>query len=576
MNSWWIPAVNASEVAFSLLNLALELGAGRQEIEAALAGKVNPSDVLWRRLAKKSRWLLVLDNADDTGTLAVGGRPAGDGNGWLRPAETGLVVVTSRLSGGHGWGACVEDHPLTWLPPEEGAQVLLDLARHAGSEGEAASLSTLVGGLPLALRHAGSHLASPFAQERSFAEYRDALSSQFSELMGGGSSDRETVTSTWELSLHQLAQQGRPQARGLLEVLAWFAPAIEIPIRLLDHQVLESVCDVDDRGAVSNGLSALLSVGLLDVRHDAEARPQWVVVHPLVAEVTRQRALASSEDRGLTHFVLVQRMLAGATLESPLDAGTWPSYSEIIPHVEHMIERHPECPEGQECCPEGFRELVLSCGHYLYVSGQYSRGRELMWRVWNHWKGVRGDRDPHVLSAANRLGSTLTELDENEQARDIFTMVHGHRRSLLGDDHKETLAVANNLAIALKNLKDYKAAREILAATLTHQCRVLGPNSPSSLRSASNLGTVLLRMQEYGEAYGFLCDVLERRQATLGPLHRETLWTEHCLALAMDGLGRRSDARATLLEVVAKYAATIGVEHPDTLLAQESLEGLSG
>ena len=41
-------------------------------------------------------------------------------------------------------------------------------------------------GLPLALHHAGSYLASPFAAEASFEEYEQALSVRFAELMGRG------------------------------------------------------------------------------------------------------------------------------------------------------------------------------------------------------------------------------------------------------------------------------------------------------------------------------------------------------------------------------------------------------
>jgi hypothetical protein len=53
-----------------LLGLAGELGASRGQVEEALAGRLNPSDVLWQQLENTTGWMLVLDNADNPAALA--------------------------------------------------------------------------------------------------------------------------------------------------------------------------------------------------------------------------------------------------------------------------------------------------------------------------------------------------------------------------------------------------------------------------------------------------------------------------------------------------------------------------
>ena len=223
--AWWVPAIDAVSLTQLLLGLAGELGASRGQVEEALAGRLNPSDVLWQQLETTAGWVLVMDNADNPASLGTGGRPANSGSGWLRSTRSGLVLVTSRAGDPEVWGPVAQVHRLEPLDEANGAQVLLDLAPNAGDRTAAQSLSAQLGGLPLALRQAGSYLASSFATAATFAQYQQALSVRFAELMGRGIDDRARVIATWELSLDALAVQGVGQARPLLRVLSCFASA---------------------------------------------------------------------------------------------------------------------------------------------------------------------------------------------------------------------------------------------------------------------------------------------------------------------------------------------------------------
>ena len=150
-SAWWIPAADAVSVTQHLLGLAEELGASRGQVEEALAGRLNPSDVLWQQLENTAGWMLVLDNADNPAALTAGDRPVNSGSGWLRSTRTGLMLVTSRVADPQRWGPIARIVPLESLGEADGAQVLLDLAPGAGDRGEAESLCGQLGGLPLAL-----------------------------------------------------------------------------------------------------------------------------------------------------------------------------------------------------------------------------------------------------------------------------------------------------------------------------------------------------------------------------------------------------------------------------------------
>lgn len=105
--------------------------------------------------------------------------------------------------------------------------MLLDAASRAGTPEKAQELAERLGRLPLALRAAGSYLATPTSRYRTFERYRRALDAELGTLLGAAHQDasrpdvaRTVVRHTWELSLDQLAAEGHVLARPLLRLLA--------------------------------------------------------------------------------------------------------------------------------------------------------------------------------------------------------------------------------------------------------------------------------------------------------------------------------------------------------------------
>ena len=121
--------------------------------------------------------------------LAGAGTCVAEGRGWLRPVagQAGMVLVTSRDGSPASWGSWSRRHRLEMLPADPAAAVLADHAGHhpgLGSEEDARLLAARLGGLPLALKIAGSYLAESAAIPAAFADtgvirtyrqYRDAI-----------------------------------------------------------------------------------------------------------------------------------------------------------------------------------------------------------------------------------------------------------------------------------------------------------------------------------------------------------------------------------------------------------------
>ena len=423
---WWVPAGNAVVLTQRLLGLAGELGASPGQVEKAMAGLVNPSDVLWQQLEASPGWILILDNADDLAALAVGGQEARSGSGWLRRSRAGLVVVTSRVRDRQAWGPVVELHRLETLGEEDGSQVLLDLAPAGGDEDAARSLSARLGGLPLALHHAGSYLSSPFATEVSFKGYERALSARFAELMGRGDDDRAKVIATWELSLAALEAQGAGQARPLLRVLSCFASPEPVPALLLDREVLAGMCGTVIR--VEDGLSGLFSVGLIDTVNPAAGAPSDVKVHRLVAETIRYQAgeelLASLEE--------AVKLLAAATSRlderDPQHANRWLA---VLPHLQALQLFEVQLPAEAEA---SLAQAAGSVSLALVSGGRYVAALDVAESGLERGHGLSGAH-PMVLRLRERRAFARKFLGRYAEAEAEFRQILDARLRVLGPDH---------------------------------------------------------------------------------------------------------------------------------------------
>lgn len=254
------------------------------------------------------------------------------------------MLVTSRVGDPQRWGPVARIVPLESLGDLDGARVLLDLAPGAGDRADAESLSGQLGGLPLALHQAGSYLASPFAAEATFNQYRQALSVRFGELMGRGDQDRAKVIATWELSLDALAAQGIGQARLLLRVLSCFASAVPVPPLLLDSDVLAQLCG--GTAGAEDGLSGLSSAGLISRVLSPQAGVlAGLKVHPLVAQTIRYRA-ADVLPESLEAAVRLLSSAAGKLkVDDPGQAADW---LLLVPHLRMLLSSDARLPAGAE------------------------------------------------------------------------------------------------------------------------------------------------------------------------------------------------------------------------------------
>jgi hypothetical protein len=472
---WWVAAADERSVTVSLLDLAADLGAQPAEVAQAGAGQRDAADLLWRYLEQRAPWLLVFDGADNPAALA--------GPGWLRSTQGGLIVITSRNTDGRAWGRHAELHPVEPLGPAEGGRVLTDLAPRAGSAAQAAALSARLGGLPLAVRHAGCLLATAAVGRgragtdgagEAIAGYASALDER------GGTAGGDVVAGTRELALEALAAGGRPRARALLRVLCCLAPATVIPAAMLDMDVLGRACGGDAELA-KKGLRALSQVGLVD------SQDAGVTVHRLVCESSRvYTGEAAARAGGIAVAMLAA---AAARLDARAD---WPAWVALQPHVSAVY--------GYLGGALGADSLAALTGVAAATALAFSRAGRT---------AAAAELATEALRHARRLGA-------------------GHE-AVLGLCDAVALGTGYRLARLLARQGQYEAAERSLRELLDAQQRTLGPDHPSTLTARHEFGLVLAQRGQYARAAREFADLLSTRARVLGPEHRDTRFTRRWL-----------------------------------------------
>jgi Tetratricopeptide repeat len=386
--------------------------------------------------------------------------------------DRGLVVVTSRDGAAASWGRWCSRHRVGPLPAPDAAVMLADYAggvERIGSAEDLVVLAGRLGGLPLAVKIAGSYLAAAarvpavFAEEgtvRTCREYLAALEGwDLAAVFPAGTAGpvtaeaaRGLVGRAWELTLDLLEGRGMPEARAVLRLLACFADA-PVPCELLLHP--GAFTGVGPLAGVSGArvwqaLTALADHGLADL--GTSGAPGGIAVarlHPLVRDASRPAA--GSMDQ-LAFLGLAARLLRRAAESEetglPEDPAGWPAWQLLAPHATAVLAAVTADPG----CPDETAEAAAYAAQFM---ARYQAGQGM-----------------HAHAG--------------RQYQDVLTA----RLRVLGPDHPDTLAARHCIALEMAEQGSHAAAeaefRDVLAARL----RVLGPDHPSTRVTAEYVGGV--------------------------------------------------------------------------------------
>jgi tetratricopeptide (TPR) repeat protein len=550
---WWVDASSRDSLVAGLAEVALQAGGDSHEVQEAWAGRGGSAiELLWRNLDHQAEpWMLVFDNADDPGVLAAANHRVADGNGWLRsPKSTGSVLVTSRAA--TGWPPTARVYHVRQLDPDDGAQVLLDLA-DAGTRQEATALTRRLGGLPLALRLAGRYLAVAkdalalpgLEPPTTFKAYRERWDERFTELTEGESaSPRESLSRTWEMSMDLLAERGQPQTRQLLRLISTFAEA-PVPAFVLDAAVMarSDLLTAVTAAQLSVLLKALQDVGLLDVVESS------VVVHPVVRSANRHQP--DFEQHHHAYEVLVARLLRTATEGLPGDQPpTWPRWRSVLPHLADLSAH------GEDDLATA--TLLYNAATFARAVGSYSTSESFCRRAVELSTLAVGADHPETLAARHSLGHALQDMGDLAGAEQEHRGLVAEMARVLGPDHSSTLDSRKCLAEVLRSQGRWTESEAEFREVLAARERASGPSDRAALRARHNLGDLLEVRGELAEAEVEHRSVIRSMEEHLGATDDDVLGVRLCLSDLLLRLGRLDESEAELRGVIAAHGVGRG------------------
>jgi tetratricopeptide (TPR) repeat protein len=582
---WWVSAANEEVLSSGLVGVARDLGASRADQDAihshAVAGLGDVADRVWRLLDRGPlRWLLVIDNADDPGLLG----PC-DGTGWVRGTRNGLLLITTR----NGDEACWPEADLVPVRPlalGAAAEVLTELAPHAGDREAAAALAGRLGCLPLALRIAGTYLRQEFVSWRTFDAYRQALDAEGAAALIA--SERPDVTRTWELSLDALAGSGRPQSRPLMWLLSCFAPGTRIPEALVtttDPDIPltalladgEQVPEPQFTEFCMAGLQGLWTVGLVQRSTPPDELP-GIEVHPFISEVTRS-VLASSDPARTGIDPRMVRECAVATIQAALsrldpgDASDWPRFRVLTPHVIDLLAN--AAPHlGMKHRRALLNGVVRCIASYIWSRAE-PRAQQLAVGALTLASQLAAEQEPvyqrlrHVHAWSLREEGRLSEAEAlfREVLTELMRMPGGAMRG-------DTLRARHDLAWTIGRQGDWAAAEEQFRDVLQlrrerRQRDGRHGDDADIMHTRCMLSWSVGKQGRWAEAERDFRQLAADRAGLLGSLHADTLDTRQNIGKSLAWQGDWAEAAREWDRLAALRTEVLGDRNPDTLRTRQ-------
>jgi len=402
-------------------------------------------------LMNNTRWLLLLDNADELALV----------QDFLPPAGRGHTLLTTRAA---SMGRLAQRMEVDALDSEPGALLLLRRADWLGldatlEQAEASeralafTITQELGGLPLALDQAGAYIEETRC---SLADYLQFYRSHRAELLkerGGKVPDHpEPVAATWSLSFAQV-QKRSLAAADLLRVCAFLHPDA-IP----EEMIIEGATTLgpslqamaQNPLAFNQALRVLLSYSLL--KRQVEKR--LLSIHRLVQAVLKD----GMEKR--TYYQWAERVVQVVNEALPeLDYRTYARYERCPPHAQ-------ECAlliEQGQFTSFAARQTLLQTGIYLKDRARYREAEAFLRHSLRIWDQALGSDHPDVASPLNGLATLYQKQGKYAEAEPLFQRAWRIWEQALGPDHPRTRTVVRNYANLLRKLEREPEATQLEA-----------------------------------------------------------------------------------------------------------------
>ncbi|KAH6866069.1 P-loop containing nucleoside triphosphate hydrolase protein, partial [Thelonectria olida] len=526
--------------------------------ECAIPGHDDPkADLLllvktWLEKTHKRRWLMVIDNADETELFfpshqdrdktGPSNSKVKEGNlgRYIPVCSHGSILITSRnkqaafdLAQGK---PPIEVGEMTDDEAHRLVRAVLDDSEI--STEDTSRLAARLEHLPLAIAQATAFIQrntisiSEYVQllNEGDAALVDRLSEPF-ETAGRDSEIPHAVTATWIISFEQLERRHTPTSN-VLSVISLFDRQ-GIPKKFVAdywHRTQAAESGGSEAAEVTKVLGTLKAFSFI-----SEGKDHSVDMHRLVQLVMRKWLF---NEKKMAKF-------AQDALHIVSDAYPFGRFEtrelclKYLPHAQAVLKNGESGERDDEIAKASL--LHGMAGYFLY-QGRWKEAEELFVRVMELRKRVLGEEHPSTLTSMANLASTYRNQGRWKEAEALQVRVMETRKRVLGEEHPSTLTSMANLASTYWNQGRWKEAEALEVRVMETSSRVLGEEHPSTLTSMANLASTYRNQGRWEEAEDLQAKELGICSRVLGEEHPDTLTSMANLASTYWNQGRWKEA----------------------------------
>ncbi|KAF5632683.1 TPR domain protein [Fusarium sp. NRRL 52700] len=564
---FWIYASSRERVeeAFTGICERLQLP-GRHDRNTNIYQLVNA----WLCDESNGRWLIILDNADDSKVFFPQSIPQNTTPpllNYLPQSAHGSIIVTSRnreaalkIVGG-------VDNVMQVSPMEEDQALHLvqNKLHTSANEEDMAKLSRSLDCIPLAITQACAYInRQPRMTVHTYLtdlykdmEWKEALlDRELGDLRRDGTVS-SSISLTWSLSFESVEKE-RESAADLLYLISFFNPHAIPGWVLRQYKKTSSSADKDPDDEFDDDINLLVDLSFVTASMDHESYE----VHALVQFCVRAW-LSSLGIEGIWRRKFLELMVT----HFPEDYLNRHKCQQLIPHLESLYDLEPSSQD----VADDWTCLLTNVAWFFRYDGNDRRAQDVATKALEARKAIEGDDNSPTLNAMTVLASALYGQGEYQKAEDISRQVMEGYAQLRGPQHSHTLICISNLAVMLRDQAKYGEAKLLFQQAWEGREKQLGPKHPDTIASLKNLALAWRDLGVYDRAASLAQQTLDRNVEILGERHPEISASKSVLAIILQEQGKIEEAEKLSRQVLTAREAELGENHLDTLTSAYNL-----
>ena len=560
MSVFWVYAYNAERLRKAFDDIAKEVGIpGHQDPGADTLQLVQK----WFESDASGRWLLIVDNLDDTELLYPSKPHSIRYAEYLPRSETGSILLTTRNGRvGHGFAAAHNVLTLAGMDPEESVALLSRRLIDNQSDESLKELAEELGQVPLALVQAASFINQNSESVGRYLQlYRQSDSTKIQLLSdtfedeGRHELSKNPIATTWCVSFEYIEEHD-PQAAALLSFISMLAND-GVPKFLLPHGTDEVKFD--------KAIGTLQAFSFISPRYAKIEDPQHQVFdfHRLVRVAMRNWLAMNSRFDNWTAFAIEKL----AVIVDHPDLKRYEFSSQCMPHATELLAvERLHGASGPQDVPAIFlkRKRKRRFFSLLFSLLHRKRKEECM-----HEGSICPRCTQRILSF---VGRSLLTVGDNTSAMPFMQRNLAICTHIFGDAHPNSSESLLSLVFINRKLSELETAEILCRKLIENSKPKSGPVGTLTLDGMESLAEILSDRGKDGEA-----DAVERQ--LMGICHRDMDQTDspinlnrlRILAKIFESRDKFDEAAEYQLRVVKGYKATKGLQNLYTIQALNRL-----